>query len=277
MRDTTVDAIAADEAWRSREASERDAPAWRLSFFGRHSMSDEQLAAVSGPVIALVVGATCVVLGLSVVWRGDVSVTAAGFWPPAGVSLAAMILLPVRRWGWVIVGIALTTVVVLVFWKVPLVAALWWLVGNCVEPAIGAYVVRRFRSSRWTTRGRLMLVFLVSAVVVAPMIGGAIGTVGTVAGYGAPWVSTWRDWVLGDALGILVVVPLLVTYTTRGRVRRTRGETVGLGGVVIVATALAFADIGANGAALLPYLILVGLIWAGMRFGTSAAALAAFV
>ena len=38
--------------------------------------------------------------------------------------------------------------------------------------------------------------------------------------------------------------------------------------MIIVATGLAFADIGPNGAALLPYLMLVGLIWAGMRFGT---------
>ena len=46
--------------------------------------------------------------------------------------------------------------------------------------------------------------------------------------------------------------------------------------VVVGATALAFADIGTDGAALLPYLILVGVIWAGMRFGTSAAATAGF-
>ncbi|MEY2446022.1 MAG: hypothetical protein QOE00_2602 [Ilumatobacteraceae bacterium] len=278
MRDTTVEASGADDPWlRSDDAPRLEESPWRLTLFGRHSLSDEQLAQASGPAIALVVGATCVVLGLSVVWRGDVSVTAAGFWPPAGVSLAAMILLPVRRWGWVVVGIAATTVVVLVFWKVPLVPSLWWLVGNCVEPAFGAYILRRFRSSRWMTRGRLMMVFLVSAVVMAPMIGAAIGSVGTVLGFGTPWLSAWRDWVLGDALGILVVVPLLVTYTARGRVRRTRRETVGLSAIVMVAIALAFADIGANGAALLPYLILVGLIWAGMRFGTSAAAAAGFV
>jgi hypothetical protein len=40
--------------------------------------------------------------------------------------------------------------------------------------------------------------------------------------------------------------------------------------VVLVggAAGLAFADIGANGAALLPYLMLVALIWAGIRFGS---------
>ena len=58
-----------------------------------------------------------------------------------------------------------------------------------------------------------MLVFLVGVLVVGPMVGGAIGSAGTVLGYGAPWLPTWRDWVLGDGLGMLVVVPLLITYT----------------------------------------------------------------
>ena len=51
--------------------------AWRLRSFGGHEMSDEQLAVVPGPLIALVVGFVGVVLGLAVVWRGDVSEIAA--------------------------------------------------------------------------------------------------------------------------------------------------------------------------------------------------------
>lgn len=225
----------------------------------------------------MVVGAVCVVLGLSFVWLGDVSETAAGFWPMAGVPLVAMILLPVRRWAWVAAAMVAPTVMVIVFWDVPISAALWWYVGNCVEPAFGALVLYRCRSSSWLTRGRLMVVFLVGAVLVAPMVGGAFGSIGTVVGYSAPWLSTWRDWVLGDALGILVIVPLMISYTRRDRLRRTGKEMVALSVVVVIATALAFADIGPNGAALLPYLILIGLIWAGLRFGSSAAAAAGFV
>ena len=251
--------------------------AWRLRSFAGRELSDEQLAVVPGLLILLVVGCVATVLSLAVVWIGDVYETAAGFWPPAGVPLVAMILLPVRRWGWVVAGMIAPTVVAMVFFHVPLEPAVWWFVGNCTEPVIGASVLHLCKSSPWLTRGRLMLVFLIGAAVMAPMIGGAIGSTGTVLGYGAPWMSSWRDWVLGDGLGILVVVPLLITYTTRGRERRTPGEMVALGAVVAAATALAFADVGTNGAALLPYLILVALIWAGMRFGTSAVATAGFV
>ena len=278
MRVSATEATGGGDTWRARRERRGDAvSAWRLRSFGRHEMSEEQIAKLPGLLIAAVVGAVAVVLSLSVVWRGDVSEMAAGFWPPAGVPLVAMILLPVRRWGWVVVGMIAPTVVALIFFHVSIEPALWWYVGNCTEPVIGALVLLRCKSSSWLTRGRLMVVFLGGAVLLATMIGGAIGSTGTMLGYGASWLASWRDWVLGDGLGILVVVPLLITYTTRGRVRRTQGETIALGLVVVAANSLAFADIGTNGAALLPYLILVTLIWAGMRFGTSAAASAGFV
>ena len=278
MRVSATEATRRRDTWRAHRERRGDAiSAWRLRSFGRHEISEEQLAKLPGLLIAAVVGAVAVVLSLSVVWRGDVSETAAGFWPPAGVPLVAMILLPIRRWGWVLLGMIAPAVVAMIFFHVTIEPALWWYVGNCTEPVIGALVLLRCKSSSWLTRGRLMVVFLGGAVVLATMIGGAIGSTGTMLGYGASWLLSWRDWVLGDGLGILVVVPLLITYTTRGRARRTQGETIALGLVVVAANTLAFADIGTNGAALLPYLILVTLIWAGMRFGTGAAASAGFV
>ena len=132
-------------------------PAWRLRSFRHGAMSDDDLAALSGPQITLVVGTVCVVLGLSVVWRGDVSETAAGFWPPAGASLVAMILLPARRWGWVFAGILLPTADrPRVLAMMPIGAGLWWGVGNCVEPALGgAGVLRLVAIVAVVDRGRL--------------------------------------------------------------------------------------------------------------------------
>ena len=60
------------------------APVWRLRSFRGAAMADADLAAISGPRITLAVGALCLVLGLSVVWTGDVNETAAGFYPPRG-------------------------------------------------------------------------------------------------------------------------------------------------------------------------------------------------
>src|SRR3546814_14037326 len=75
----------------------------------------------------------CVVFGLSVVWRGEASETAAGFWPPAGAALVAMLLVPVRRWGWVVAGSLVPTAVGLVLGFMPLRAGLIWGIGNRSE------------------------------------------------------------------------------------------------------------------------------------------------
>ncbi len=113
--------------------------------------------------------------------------------------------------------------------------------------------------------------------MVAPSVGGAIGGRGTAIGFGDRWSDVWLAWAVGDGLGVLVVVPLFMKYTAGAVKRRTGGELGALVALVALATGLAFADIGADGAALLPYLILVVLIWAGMRFGTRAVAAAGFV
>jgi diguanylate cyclase (GGDEF)-like protein len=253
------------------------APVWRVRTLKGDAMTEADLAATSGPRIALVVGALCVVLSLSVIWTGDVNETAAGFYPPAGASLVAMVALPIRRWGWVIAGVLVPSLIGLVLRVSPVSSALWWGLANCVEPAVGALLVRRFRTTRWWTPSRMLFVFLVSAVVIGPMVGATLGTIGTVAGYESSWLGAWADWALGDGLGVLVVAPLLLVNTTRNAVRRTGAELVALVVLVGGAAGLAFADIGSNGAALLPYLMLVALIWAGIRFGVTVVAAAGFV
>ncbi|MEO8695935.1 MAG: EAL domain-containing protein, partial [Acidimicrobiales bacterium] len=228
-------------------------------------------------MIILVVGSVCLALGLSVIWKGDASETAAGFWPPAGAALVALIVVPPRRWGWVFGGVLVPTIVGFVVGLMPIVAGCWWAAGNCVEPALAAIVVRRFASSRRWTPNRALLVFFAIGVVIAPMLGGAIGAVGNVVGYNERWLDVWSEWVLGDGLGVLVVAPLLLNYRPSKFHSRTRYEVAALMALVTVATGLAFANVGQNGAALLPYLILVCLIWAGMRFGGRSVAAAGFV
>src|SRR3546814_1829017 len=105
--------------FRSRERVASAAPA-EVRLPGGRSITAARVEAASGPQITLVVGLVCVVFGLSVVWRGEASETAAGFWPPAGAALVAMLLVPVRRWGWVVAGILVPTAVGLVPGFMPL-------------------------------------------------------------------------------------------------------------------------------------------------------------
>jgi|GEM_PF-804035 len=245
--------------------------------------SAQRLAAMSGVRLMFIVGGTCVALGLSVFWKGDVSETAAGFWPPAGAALVALLVVPVRRWGWVFAGILFPSIIGLAFGLAPIPSALWWAAGNCAEPALAAIVLRKYASRRPTGR-RMLLAFIGMAIIAAPIVGAAIGTVGTVVGYPDPWFEVWSEWALGDGLGVLVVAPVLVAFRSEGHVtgphyaiKRPRYEVGALIAVVAVSIGLTFANIGRNGAALLPYLILGGMIWAGLRFGVRAVAAAGFL
>jgi hypothetical protein len=66
-----------------------------------------------------------------------------GLWPAAGLSLAALLLLPTRSWGWVLSAVALAEVGGDVAHGYPVVAALGWALGNTVEPLVGAMLLRR--------------------------------------------------------------------------------------------------------------------------------------
>lgn len=243
--------------------------------FGR-SVTAKRIATMPGWKITLVVGCTCVALGLSVFWKGDASETAAGFWPPAGAAIVALRVVPMRRWGWAFAGILFPSVIALAFSLAPIVSVAWWGIGNCAGPAVAATLLGRLVNFRQRSANHALLAFFVIAVALGPMVGGAIGAIGTVVGYDLHWFEVWREWVLGDALGVLVVAPLLMQLRQTKSMQRTRLEVAALITVVMVSTGLTFANIGRNGGALLPYLILVGMIWAGMRFGARAVSATGF-
>lgn len=251
--------------------------AFQVRTFGSRKISAQRVASAPGPLITLVVGLACVVLGLSVSWAGDVSETAAGFWPQAGLAIVALLAVPRRRWGWVVVGLLFPSFVGLAFGLMPVAAAVWWALANCVEPLFAVITLRWVATHGYRTYNRGLIRFFVVAVVLAPMLGAAIGSIGTMVAYDESWLSVWRQWVLGDALGVLIVASLLLEYRPSKPTKRSRYEIVGLITALAVSVGLTFINSGANGAALLPYVILVSMIWAGMRFGARAAAAAGYV
>ncbi|MEQ8841110.1 MAG: EAL domain-containing protein [Acidimicrobiales bacterium] len=250
---------------------------WTIRTLRGGSLDGDTIASTSGLRISAVVGALCIVLSLTVVWRGDVTTTSAGFWPAAGLAVVAMLVVPVRRWGWVIAGIVSPTALAFALGMMPLVPAIWWAVANVVEPALGATILRRYGNSRDSRQDGMTAIFFLGAVVLAPVVGATIGTAGTLSAYDRSWSSTWLEWVVGDGLGVLVMVPLLMTYTSRRGTPRNGRERFALGTLMVSAVALSFANLGPTGSALVPYLVLVVLLWTGMRFGLRSAAGAGFI
>ncbi len=232
---------------------------------------------ISGPLLLLGVAAGYLGLAEFVIWLDDAMNLGTGFWPAAGLSLGLLLLVSPSRWGWVIAGIAVAELGGDLAHGHPLDAALWFTAGNCIEPLIAALLLRRWGNpSGSLVPLRQFRRFFVAGVVVGPLVGGSIGWIGTVVALGhmGAW-EAWPRYVLADAVGVLVVAPMLLCWKEQ-RIVRHLGETATLAAVLLAVTFVEFGTWGDVWDTALPYPIIPLLMWAALRHGCRGAVLAVF-
>ena len=193
-------------------------------------------------------------------------------WPPSGVALAALLLWGPRYWP----GITLGALLVNFSSGVPLMGAVAIGVGNTLEAVVGVLLLQRvagFRPSSATPDVLTGLALL--GAVVATTLSATIGVVSLLWSGAASWASLgplWRVWWLGDAMGVLLITPVLLTWMTAPRVRQTRGrvlEVVTLVAIIVALTVLLFRTPFSYVYAIFPF-----VSWAALRFGPRGAATA---
>jgi diguanylate cyclase (GGDEF)-like protein len=224
--------------------------------------------------VAAAVAVAYLLLAQCIDWLNDPLRNGAAFWPAAGVTVAALLVVPTRHWWMVLSAVlACESGVNLAHGLAPGPAVVWG-VANALEPLVGAALVRRVLSRSSLTSVRQLLLFLAFAAGVAPAVAAAVGAVAAVPTLGVPWVETWVRWTVGDALGVLVMAPPLLAWHERGRVPRSLAERSAVTVAVAAGAALVLHDGGPTWGALLPYLTLPALVWAATRFGMRGATLA---
>ena len=57
-------------------------------------------------------------------------------------------------------------------------------------------------------------------VLVGPMVGAIVGSTSTVLFYEMAWWTVWPKYVIGDALGVLVVAPVILAWRNRRTAQR---------------------------------------------------------
>ena len=235
------------------------------------------LAQVPGPVIAGVVAATYLALAQYVIWLNDPVHAGAGYWPAAGITFVALLLLPVRRWGWVVVAIVVAEVGGDAIHGYPLGASLWWAAGNVAEPVVAALLVRRFgHGARLAPLGALVPL-IAAGVVVGPMVGAAIGSIGTSSTYGTPQLDVWLKWWAGDGLGVLVVAPLILCWRQSPVIGRSYLEFASTAAAGVAVTLLTFGDWSEEWDVALSMLIFPIMMLASVRLGIRGAAVVGFM
>lgn len=209
----------------------------------------------------------------------------ATFWPPAGLLLSFLTLSSRRDWPGILVCVAVANLASDVWIHAkPLEASLGFCVANITEGLLGAYLLRRWHGTRFRLiRIADVFAFATLAAGISAMVGATIGTlvVVTVFAESSFWV-TWQTWWFADAIGILVVAPVvfavvrdlpLVARTVRGR-KLAEGIVV-LSGMAIVAEGVFGGLFPA--AIRVPILILPFLLWSAFRFGIPGSSIAILV
>jgi len=229
-----------------------------------------------GPVVFVTVALLYYAFARHVTFVLDPVTVGAGFWPSAGVMVSALLLLPTRRWGWVVAAVVVAEAGNNLLLGYPLLPTSLWVAGNVAEGLVGASLVRAF-SHRYgvVVPLRNLVRFLVLAVMVAPLVGASIGTMGSIIATGNPFVDVWTKYVVGDALGVLVMAPALLSWSIGSRAtRRGRVETAVIVVVIGLVPLLAFQNWHTSWDVALPYLVTPMLTWAALRYGMRGASVA---
>jgi|GEM_PF-3466275 len=214
-------------------------------------------------------------------------------WPSAGIAQAALMLGGFRLWPAITLGINFYDLIQ-PGETIPLLG-LFGCTGATLQAVLGVWLFRRMGGHNAFDRVSNVVKFLVSGVIVAPQINCTCGVLALCLVGKLPWAefaSVRWGWFLGDAMGVLVFVPLMLLVAQlqqqdwRRLWQRLRSWPQGRGlmrltwlGLLLGSSAIVFwarteADIARYPLEYLPFPMVV---WAGMQFGPRAAVVGSFL
>src|SRR6266536_2255358 len=169
--------------------------------------------------------------------------SASPVWPPAGIALAALLVLGYRVWPAIFVGAFLVNVTTAGNVATSLAVAS----GNTLEAVCGALLVNRFAGGT-TVFDRPQGVFKFAlAAVVSTIISPAFGVTSLALAGFADWTNygaIWLTWWLGDTTGDLLVAPLIILWSIASKRRWNRMEAVEVGILLLLLFVLSEAVFG---------------------------------
>jgi PAS domain S-box-containing protein len=251
-----------------RDPRHSEKPGWRCGW--------ASYAAQVASLAAVYFGAAK--LGLTMAFVAE-QVTAV--WPPTGIALAALLLFGYRLWP----GIALGAFLANATTNEPLTTAAGIAIGNTLEALVGAWLLRtlvNFDPALERVKDVLHLAILAAGV--STMVSATIGATSLCLGGVKPWAAyprLWGVWWLGDAMGSLVIAPLLLTCANNRyllwRVRQAIEAVVLLLALVAVSLLVFAGPPAFFSFAPMAYIVFPFIIWAALRFGQPVTALALFM
>jgi PAS domain S-box-containing protein len=198
-------------------------------------------------------------------------------WPPNAVLLAALLVSPVRWWGWLVLGALPAHLVAELQSGVPAAMVLCWFISNVSEALIGAVFVRQLMRAALRLESAGNVAFFCCAIVIAAFLSSFLDAafVDLIGwGHSAYW-EVWKTRFIANTLASLTIVPVIVTWANSGlpTLQTMRWTRVAEGGLLFLGLAIVsivvfdFYQAGAGVPQAFLYLPLPFLLWAALRFG----------
>ena len=195
----------------------------------------------------------------------------APLWPPAGIALACLLLGGLRT----LPGIALGALVVSTLSVgSPFSVGLLTAAGNTLAVVCAYLLLRRVGVRLELDRLRDAVALVVFGVVVGSLVSATVGSAALVISGSVPpsqlW-STWSLWWSGDAMGVIIVVPLALAIWRIRTPVVVRPYRI-LEAVALVLGTVAVTFLATHGPFDLLFLVFPFLVWAALRFRLNGAA-----
>jgi two-component system cell cycle sensor histidine kinase/response regulator CckA len=188
-------------------------------------------------------------------------------WPPSGIALAALLLMGPRFWP----GITIGAFILNATGTIAPLPAMVIAVGNTLEALLATWLLTSvgFRLSLERLRDVLALVVLggIASTPVSATVG--VTVLALVRGYGIPNWTIWTTWFSGDAIGIALVTPLILSWAAGPPLRVSRRDVIEAS--VLATLVIACALVLWRGPVSYVYAIFPLTIWAALRFGVRGA------
>lgn len=202
-------------------------------------------------------------------------------WPPSGIGLAVLLILGIRYWPGITLGVFVGSLLT----GAPLPIALGLALANTLEALIGSYLLGKILQIHLSLDRIRDVVGLVFAAAVSTSVSASIGVASLYLTYRAsdtPFFTLWGTWWIGNLLGMLVVAPFLMVWAVqfpKKLHRKAWMEGVLFFILLFLMTGYVFENTGGEGILhqALIYMIFPFAIWAALRLGQLGAVTTIFV
>lgn len=184
-------------------------------------------------------------------------------WPPSGIAVASLLYLGLRIWPGLTAGALLTIMSIsggLTLWGVAVAA------GSTLAPLCSFLALRTvgFRMQLDRLRDGVALVFLgaLGGMAISATTGTGVQVLSGGQSASQFW-PVWAAWWAGDAMGVLMVTPLLLVLR---KVRLPRTDDRWAEALALALVAVAATTVATRSSLSMIYLLFPVLVWAALRF-----------